>query len=168
DYEEAMRTHYWAALYTSLEVIPEMKARRTGRIVNISSIGGKIAVPHLLPYTGSKFALTGLSQGLRAELAKYGIAVTTICPCLIRTGSHLNAEFKGRHEEEYAWFAAGGSFPGFSMNAECAARKILDACARGDAEVVLGLPAKLAVAAFGICPNLTSAVLSLADRWIMP
>ncbi|HJZ53928.1 MAG TPA: SDR family oxidoreductase, partial [Gemmataceae bacterium] len=168
DYEEAMRTHYWAALYTSLEVIPEMKARRTGRIVNISSIGGKIAVPHLLPYTGSKFALTGLSQGLRAELAKYGIAVTTICPGLIRTGSHLNAEFKGRHEEEYAWFAAGGSFPGFSMNAECAARKILDACARGDAEVVLGLPAKLAVAAFGICPNLTSAVLSLADRWIMP
>jgi short-subunit dehydrogenase len=168
DYEEAMRTHYWASLYTSLEVVEEMKARKTGRIVNIASIGGKIAVPHLLPYTGSKFALVGLSHGLRVELAKHGVVVTTVCPGLMRTGSHLNAEFKGRHEEEYAWFAAGGSAPGFSMNAERAARKILDACARGDAEAVLGLPAKMGVAAFGTCPNLTTAVLSLADRWIMP
>ena len=168
DYDQAMQAHFWGPLYTVLEVLPEMKARRTGRIVNVSSIGGKIAVPHLLPYTASKFALVGLSQGLRVELARFGIVVTTVCPGLMRTGSILNAEFKGRHEEEYAWFATGGSFPGFSMNAETAARKVLDACARGDAETVLGMPAKLAVAAQGVCPNLTAAVLALVDRTVLP
>jgi len=136
--------------------------------VNISSIGGKIAVPHLLPYTASKFALVGLSHGLRVELARHGIVVTTVCPGLMRTGSILNAEFKGQHEKEYNWFATGGSMPGFSMNAESAGRKVLDACARGDAEVVLGLPFKLAVAALGMFPNLTDSIMALADRWILP
>jgi short-subunit dehydrogenase len=168
DYEQAMQTHFWGPLYTILEVLPSMKARGAGRIVNIASIGGKVAIPHLLPYTASKFALVGLSHGLRAELAKDGIVVTTVCPGLMRTGSHLNAEFKGRHEEEYAWFAAGDSIPGFTMSAETAARKIMAACARGDAEAVLGLPAKLAVAVQGICPNLTSAVLALVNRAVLP
>jgi len=168
DFEQAMRTHFWAPLYTILEVVPEMKARRAGRIVNITSIGGKVAVPHLLPYTASKFALVGLSHGLRVELARHGVVVTTICPGLMRTGSHLNAEFKGRNEEEYAWFAAGGSAPGFSMSAEAAACKILAACARGDAEAVIGLPAKVAVAAQALCPNLTAELLALVDRRILP
>jgi NAD(P)-dependent dehydrogenase (short-subunit alcohol dehydrogenase family) len=168
DYEQAMQTHFWGPLHTILEVIPSMKARGGGRIVNVTSIGGKVAIPHLLPYTASKFALVGLSHGLRVELAKHGIVVTTVCPGLMRTGSHLNAEFKGRHEEEYAWFATGASIPGFSMNAESAARKILAACARGDAEAVLGLPAKLAVAAQGMCPNLTASVLSLVNRTVLP
>ena len=168
DYEQALRTHFWGPLYTILEVVPEMKTRGAGRIVNVSSIGGKVAVPHLLPYTASKFALVGLSHGLRAELAQHGIVVTTVCPGLMRTGSHLNAEFKGRHEEEYAWFATGNSTPGFSMSAERAAGKILDACALGDAEAVLGLPAKLAVAAQGVCPNLTAAALALVNRAVLP
>jgi short-subunit dehydrogenase len=168
DFEQSLRTHFWAALYTTLEVLPEMKARRSGRIVNIASFGGKVAVPHLLPYTVGKFALVGFSDGLRAEVARHGVVVTTVCPGLMRTGSHLNAEFKGRHEEEYAWFAAGGSMPGFSMNAETAARKILAACANGDAELVLGLPAKLAVVARAVCPNLTADALALANRWLMP
>jgi NAD(P)-dependent dehydrogenase (short-subunit alcohol dehydrogenase family) len=168
DYEYALRTHFWGPLHLIEEVVPEMKARRSGRIVNVASIGGKIGVPHLVPYCASKFALVGLSQGLRAELARYGIAVTTVCPGLMRTGSPLNAEFKGRHEEEYAWFALGDSLPGPSMSAERAARKILDATARGDAEVVLGLPAKLAVAAQAVAPNLTSALMALANRYVMP
>ncbi len=123
DFDAAMQTHFWATLHTTLEVIPEMKARGVGRIVNITSIGGKIAVPHMLPYTASKFAQVGLSEGLRAELARYGIVVITVCPGLMRTGSHMNAEFKGRHDEEYGWFALGNAIPGLSMNAERAARK---------------------------------------------
>jgi short-subunit dehydrogenase len=168
DFEIAMRTHFWAALYTTLEVLPEMKARRRGRIVNITSIGGKIAVPHMLPYTASKFAAVGLSEGLRAELARYGVVVTTAVPGLMRTGSHLNAEFKGRNDEEYAWFALGNAIPGLSMNADRAARQILTACARGDAEVVLTVPAKLAVALEGICPSLMSEVMALVNRHVLP
>ncbi|MBA4064188.1 MAG: ketoacyl reductase [Isosphaera sp.] len=168
DFEQSLRTHLWAALYTTLEVLPEMRARRAGRILNVSSFGGKVAVPHLLPYTAGKFALVGLSHGLRAELAKDGVVVTVVCPGLVRTGSHRNAEFKGRHDEEYAWFALGNATPGLSMSAEAAARKALAACARGDAEAVLGLPAKLAVAAQGVAPNLFAGLLALVNRWVLP
>jgi len=168
DFDVAMRTHFWATLYTVLEVLPEMKARRQGRIVNITSIGAKIAVPHMLPYVASKFAAAGLSEGLRAELAKYGVVVTTVCPGLMRTGSHLNAEFKGRNDQEYAWFALGNAIPGLSMSAERAARQILAACARGDAELVLTLPARLAVALEGLCPNLMANVMALVNRVVLP
>ena len=168
DYEQSLRTHFWACLHTTNAVLPEMKARRAGRIVNIASIGGKVAVPHLLPYSVGKFALVGFSNGLRAEVVRHGITVTTICPGLMRTGSHLNAEFKGRHAEEYAWFAASNGIPGLSMNAVSAARAILDACAIGDAEVVLGLPAKVAVAAQAVCPNLTADAMAVVNRVVLP
>lgn len=118
-----------------------MRARGGGRIVNISSIGGKVSVPHLLPYSPSKFALTGLSEGLRAELMKDNILATTVCPGLMRTGSPRNAWFKGRRSAESTWFAPGGNFPGLSMAAGHAAASILDAARYGEAEVVIGQPA---------------------------
>ena len=94
-------------------------------------------MPHLLPYSASKFALTGLSEGLRAELAGQGFAVTTVCPGLMRTGSTYNAMFKGQHRHEFAWFHLSNAMPGFSMSAARAARRIVDACRHGDAEVIL-------------------------------
>lgn len=168
DFEQSLKTHFWAALYTTLAVLPDMKARRAGRIVNVSSFGGKVAVPHLLPYSVGKFALVGFSNGLRSELKQHGVVVTTVCPGLMRTGSHINADFKGRHEEEYAWFATGNAIPGFSMSAESAASKILAACAAGDAEVVLGLPAKVATAAQALAPNLVADVLELTNAHVLP
>ena len=136
-------------------------------MVNIASIGGKVAVPHLLPYTASKFALVGLSDGLRAELAKENILVTTVCPGLMRTGSPRNALFKGRHRNEYAWFSIGDSLPGLSMNAERAARKILTAARRGTGRLVLGLPAKTAVLASELLPG-TAAQLSKLGNKMLP
>src|SRR5947208_13760729 len=121
-----------------------MRAHREGRIVNISSIGGRVSIPHLVPYSASKFALVGLSDGLRAELAKDNVIVTTVCPGLMRTGSPRNATFKGRHRAEYAWFAISDSLPVTSMDAGRAARQIVEACRYGEAEVVLSLQAKLA------------------------
>src|SRR5205085_1734915 len=128
DYQQAMETNYWGALYTILAVLPEMRARREGRIVNITSIGGKISVPHLVPYSASKFALVGLSEGLRAELMKDGVVVTTICPGLMRTGSPRNATFKGRHRAEYTWFSISDALPLTSISATRAARRIVKAC----------------------------------------
>jgi NAD(P)-dependent dehydrogenase (short-subunit alcohol dehydrogenase family) len=168
DFDQSLRTHFWGPLNTCLEVLPEMTARGEGRIVNVASVGGKVAVPHLLPYSAGKFALVGFSTGLRAEVARHGVVVTTVCPGLVRTGSHLNAEFKGRHRDEYAWFAFGNSLPGLSVSAESAARSILDACAVGDAELVIGLPAKAAVAANALCPNLTAEVSAFVNRHILP
>jgi short-subunit dehydrogenase len=168
DFEESLRVHLWAALHAVWEVLPDMRAKRAGRIVNIASFGGKVAVPHLIPYVAGKHALVGLSNGLRAELMADGVVVTTVCPGLMRTGSHLQAEFKGRAEDEYRWFAIGNGFPGFSMNGERAARHIVDACARGDAEAILTLPAKLAVVGQAVAPELTAGVLAFVNRHVLP
>lgn len=164
DYEEAMKTHFWAPLYTTLAVLPAMRQRRDGRIVNIASIGGKVGVPHLLPYTASKFALVGLSEGLRAELAKDGIAVITVSPGLMRTGSQHNATFKGQHRAEYAWFSIGGALPGISMGAERAARQIIAACKRGEAEVMLSLPAQITDTFRALFPELTVDLLGMINH----
>lgn len=164
DFRDAMDTHFWGPLYTTLAVLPEMKRRREGRIINIASFAGRVAVPHLLPYDASKFALVGLSDGLRAELAQDGISVTTVCPGLMRTGSPRNAYFKGDHEAEYAWFILSDSLPGLSLNAERAARKIIESARRGDAELLVGLPAKLGVLARTLAPNLTASLLAFVNR----
>ncbi len=105
DFENAMATHFWGPLHLMLELVPTMRRRGFGRIVNIGSIGGRVAVPHLAPYCASKFALSGLSDAVRAELAPHGIRVTTVSPGLMRTGSPVNAQVKGRHQAEYAWFS---------------------------------------------------------------
>jgi NAD(P)-dependent dehydrogenase (short-subunit alcohol dehydrogenase family) len=128
DYAAAMRTHFWGPLYAIDAVLPAMRHRRFGRIVNIASIGGKVSVPHLLPYNASKFALVGLSDGLRAELAQHNVLVTTICPGLRRTGSARHAAVKGRQELEYACSATSDSLPVLSMDASRAARRIVEAC----------------------------------------
>ena len=168
DYEEAMRVHFWGPLYTMLAVLPAMRQRREGRIVNISSIGGKVSMPHLVPYNASKFALVGLSEGLRAELAKDGIVVTTVCPGLMRTGSPRKAFFKGQHRAEYAWFSISDALPLISQSAERAARQIIAACKRGDAEVVLSLPAKVATAVHGLFPGAMADLLGLANTLLLP
>ncbi|XXF79458.1 SDR family oxidoreductase [Myxococcaceae bacterium GXIMD 01537] len=164
DFREAMDTHFWGPLFTTLAVLPQMKQRGAGRIVNIASIGGRVAAPHLLPHDASKFALVGLSDGLRAELAQDGIRVTTVCPGLMRTGSAPNAYFKGDHDAEFTWFFLSDSLPGMSISAERAARAIVEACRRGDAELVLGLPARLAVLARAVAPGLTASLLAAVNR----
>ena len=167
DYEEAMRTHFWGPVYATAEVVPEMRERQEGRIVNISSIGGKVAIPHLLPYSASKFALTGFSEGLNAELRKDGIVVTTVCPGLMRTGSPRNAMFKGKHRAEYAWFSIMDSLPIFSINADRAARQIVSACKRGRPEIIVTIQAKVAARFAAVFPGVTAAILSALNT-ILP
>jgi NAD(P)-dependent dehydrogenase (short-subunit alcohol dehydrogenase family) len=164
DFHDAMNTNLWGALHAILAVLPDMRRRHAGRIVNIASIGGKLAVPHLLPYSASKFALVGLSEGLHAELARDGIQVTTICPGLMRTGSPRHAFFKGRYRAEYAWFSISDSLPLVSMDAPRAARQIVDALRWGEAGRVLGVPAKLGATAHALFPGMTTALLALVNR----
>lgn len=166
DFERAMQLHMWAPFTLMTEVIPWMQRSRSGRIVNISSIGGAVAVPHLAPYCASKFALTGLSDSFRAELARDHIYVTTVCPGLMRTGSHVNAQFKGKHEQEFAWFALAIGVPGLSMKVERAAAKILSACKRGQPALTLTLPARLAIMANAVFPNLTRHVIGLTNQFL--
>jgi short-subunit dehydrogenase len=167
DYQESLETHFWGAYHMVEAVLPEMRRRRFGRIVNISSIGGKVSVPHLLPYSVGKFALTGYSEGLRSELLRHNIYVTTVCPGLMRTGSPRNAYFKGRHRKEYAWFSISDAVPLASICAERAARRIVEATVNGDSEIVLSVPAKIAVAFHGLFPGATADLLGIVNR-ILP
>lgn len=152
DFENAMATHFWGPLHLMFESVPAMRRRGFGRIVNVASIGGRMAVPHLGPYCASKFALIGLSDAVRTELDQYGIRVTTVSPGLMRTGSPAHADVKGRHEAEYAWLAIADSLPGMSTSAEAAARHIIDACRHGDPELTITLPARIAVMANHLAP----------------
>ncbi|PYR93950.1 MAG: ketoacyl reductase [Acidobacteria bacterium] len=166
DFENAMATHFWGPLHLILEVAPIMRHRGFGRIINISSIGGKMAVPHLAPYCASKFALVGLSDAVRAELDQFGIRVTTVAPGLMRTGSPVNAQFKGQHEVEYAWFKTASSIPGLTIAAERAARKILDACRYGDSQLTITLQARAAAVANVAAPASVSRALAFVARML--
>ena len=164
DFEDAMATHFWGTLYPTLAVLPHFRERGGGTIANVTSIGGKISVPHLLSYTPSKFAAVGLSEGLRAELAQEGVRVVTIVPGLMRTGSYLAAFYKGDQRLEYTLFAPFASSPLNTIAARRAARRIVRAVERGEAEVTLTVHAKLLARANGVAPGLTADVLALVRR----
>ncbi len=166
DFQEAMDIMFWGVVYPTLAALPHMTARRSGRIATITSIGGKVAVPHLVPYSAAKFAAVGFSEGITAELAKSGISVTTVVPGLMRTGSHVNAYFKGDNEKEYSWFSIGASNPVTAISAERAARSIVRAVRRRQAEVILSLPAKALALFHGIAPGTTVKMLGVTNRFM--
>ncbi len=167
DFEDAMKVHFWGPFYTMQAVIPEMRERGDGKIVNISSIGGKMSVPHLAPYSASKFALVGLSGAMNVELKKDGISVTTVCPGLMRTGSHVNAIFKGQNELEYAWFSVSNALPISSVSAESAAKEIVEACRAGKAEAIISIQAELAAKMNAVFPEFVAEVAGLVNQ-ILP
>ena len=166
DFRAAMATNYWGAVYASMAVLPHMKAQGFGRIGNVVSFGGKVAVPHLLPYSASKFALAGFTEGLRAEAAKDNVLVTGLYPATMRTGGHAHAEFKGDQEAEFTWFALGDSLPILSVSAERVARLFLDAVCDGEAEVRAGWATHVGVLMQALLPNETAEVLALVNRFL--
>jgi short-subunit dehydrogenase len=168
DYEASLATMFWGMVYPTLAVLPSMLERGEGRIANVTSIGARIGVPHLSSYCAAKFAAQGFSEGLRAELRSKGIEVTTILPGLMRTGGHVNAVFKGAHQDEYRWFSLSSSLPLISMDAERAARRILLAVKRGDPEIVVGLPARIASVTHGLFPGLTTEAAALVNALLLP
>lgn len=163
DFQKALEIHLWAPYFAMNAAIPHLRGR-AGHIVNIVSIGGKLAIPHLAPYSASKFALAGLSQAYRAELIKDGIQVTTVFPGLMRTGSHLNALFKGRHQEEYNWFSLGAGMPASSISAGRAARQIVRACRSGQPQLIISTQARLLAFAAALFPNLMAHLMGAVNR----
>lgn len=164
DLEEAMEVDFWGVVHTTLAVLPVMNDQGAGRIANITSIGGKVSIPHLLPYSCGKFAAVAFSEGLAAELSGSGIHVTTIVPGLMRTGSPLHVRYGGQPEKEFLWFAAGETSPFTSMSAERAAERIVCAIRRREREVTLTWQASLLRMAHGIMPGTVVAALGLANR----
>lgn len=166
DYRDAIETNFLGAVYAIEAVRPGMQARRSGRIVNITSLGGKVGIPHMLPYCASKYALIGYSAALRSELQRDGVRVVSIVPGLMRTGSPPHATFAGQPRKEYVTFALSDSLPFLSVDVKYAARLIVDACERGTAEKIVGWQAKVAIAAATLAPRAVENVLGLVNRFL--
>jgi short-subunit dehydrogenase len=167
-YETALSTMALAPVRLALTALPVMRGQGHGRIVTIASIGGKLSVPHLLPYSTAKFAAVGFSEGLRAELGSGPVTVTTVVPGLMRTGSHVQARFTGQAGKEFTWFALGASLPLLSMDAERAARRIIEAVRRRRPEIILTPAGQVVSRLAGLAPGLTGRALHLAQQLALP
>jgi short-subunit dehydrogenase len=171
-YRRAMATNFFAALHTTHAALPHLLRHNPihgdAAIVNIASIGGKFAMPHLLPYVASKFALVGFSEGLHAELRHKGIRVTTVCPGLMRTGGEVHADYTGQTKKEERWFTLAARTPILAASVRHAANKIYNAVAAGRAEITITPQAWLAARVAGIAPATTQYLASLANHLLLP
>jgi len=168
----AMDTNFFAALHTTHAALPHLLRRNPihgdAAIVNIASIGGKFAMPHMLPYVASKFALVGFSEGLHAELRHKGVRVTTVCPGLMRTGGQSHADFTGQTKKEQRWFNLAARTPILTASVRHAANKIYSAVATGRAEITITPQAWLAARMAGIAPGTTQYLAGLANHLLLP
>lgn len=85
DMERMMRVNYLGALYWTKALLPHMAARRSGWLVFMASVAGKLGVPEESAYAASKFALVGLAEALSMEVEEDGVHVLTVCPGTIDT-----------------------------------------------------------------------------------
>jgi short-subunit dehydrogenase len=168
DFKHAMDLMFWAPVNLTFEVLPIMRQQRSGHIVNITSVGGRVSIPHLLPYSCAKFALVGFSTGLSSELRSQHVHVLTVVPGLMRTGSHLHAFFKGKAGDEFAWFGVLGNMPGFSVAADYAASSIVNALGRRRYVCIISLPAKILTACDAVLPETTRSILAAVNRLLLP
>ena len=164
DFTNAMDVMFYGVLHPVLAALPVMQQRGAGRILVVSSIGGKLPAPHLLPYVAAKHAAVGFAEGLRVEAIRHGITVTCAVPGLMRTGSPRNALFTGDQAAEHRWFTLGDSLPLLSTNAERAAATLITATMRGRPEVAPTPLAKIAMRVHGLAPSTTMRLIALVDR----
>lgn len=163
DYRDVMETNFFGPLHTLLAVMPEMRERGSGRIVNITSFGGRVPTPHFATYAASKFAFVGLSETLRTELLDDGVYVTTVCPGLVRSGSTPHAQFKGQHEKEKAVFETMANMPVLTISPERLARKIIDAMVHGEPELITPWVAAVQAKLHGLAPGWTAEFISMLN-----
>jgi len=106
-FRAVMETNYFGVIRCIQAVLPSMRQRRSGCIINVSSISGRIAMAPMTPYQASKFALEGLSEGLAQELKPFNIRVAIVEPGIIDTpAARLIADYHSRssypHEQRFA------------------------------------------------------------------
>lgn len=85
DVERVMQVNFMSSVYLTLAALPSMIQRRAGHIVNVSSVAGRVGNPREAAYTASKFAMTGFSEVLAADLASTGVKVHVVYPGPIKT-----------------------------------------------------------------------------------
>jgi NAD(P)-dependent dehydrogenase (short-subunit alcohol dehydrogenase family) len=164
DYQESMDVHYWGAWHATHAALPHLRKSGQGRIIYIASSGGMIAVPHLGAYSNGKAALVSLGETMHAELSREGILVTTVCPTTLRTGSHVNARFKGQHAKEFDIFSLLATLPVVSQDASASAHRVIEGSRHGAPYVFIPRPVQLAPVMKGLFPTLVNDALALVNN----
>lgn len=149
-----MEVNYFSAVGLTRAVLPAMLARKTGHIVVISSLSGKISTPRRSAYAASKHALHGFFDSLRSEVYRDGIRVTLICPGYVRTNISFNAlTADGTAHGKLDKTQARGMPPAKL------ARRIIQALEQGKDEVMIGGKEVLAVYLKRFAPGLFNRVI---------
>lgn len=165
DWQYVFGVNFFGAVYTTYAAMDHMMLQG-GKIVNVSSVAGKVSLPGSVCYAASKFALTGMSEGMAAELARYGIDIVTVCPGWVRSEFFEN----NKHDElrNPTLIAQKKGVSGWlmrkylSISSEECAEEIIKACEKGGSrEIVLTAPGKVAERLMGIAPQ---AVAFLGKR----
>ena len=139
-FKYTMDVNFFGAVYCTYYALPYLKQRR-GRIVAVSSLGGKVTIPYNTPYCSSKFAMHGFYESLRTELAPYGVSCTIICPWWVATEFHeaqLDKDGVPRGPRGRAYYTKR------TMTSERCAQIVLEAALKRRREVLMG-PGVLAV-----------------------
>lgn len=152
DPEELKRifeVNFFGLIWCTQAVLPHMIRQQSGRIVNVSSVAGKRALPHISAYCASKFAVQAFSDSLRMEVAEHGIAVTVLCPPRVDTTFHDTPLMRQK----------GQRMSAPSISAEYVAAAIVRTARRGSREVVVSFYGKFFVFFHWLSPRLL--------EWIM-
>ncbi|MBK8970302.1 MAG: SDR family NAD(P)-dependent oxidoreductase [Hahellaceae bacterium] len=169
DFEWLMGINFWGVVYGTQAFLPDMLSRRSGTIVNISSLFGLIGVPTQSAYNASKFAVRGFTESLRAELSGTGVRAICVHPGGIKTSIAANARFYVGVDGENDAQRAAQEFERIARTSPAeAAHTILEAVRHGDQRVLIGKDAKVLdwiqrVAPVGYSGLLTKA-LSLSGK----
>lgn len=148
-FKRVMDVNFYGTVYCTYYAVKHLKQAR-GRIVNISSVGGKAAIPYNTNYVASKFAMHGFSDSLRMELAQFGVSVTVICPWWVATEFHerqLDKDGQPRGPRGRAYYTEK------TMTADRCAEIVLRSAQRRKREVLMG-PGWLAAWLKVIAPGL--------------
>jgi NAD(P)-dependent dehydrogenase (short-subunit alcohol dehydrogenase family) len=138
EFEWIFSINFWGMLYGIKAFLPHMIERRSGHIVNTSSVAGLCATPGMSAYCSTKFAVAGLGESLRAELKKYNIGVSTVCPGVIDTrivaDGHLHLKDDARATNE----RVVDFYKRFGWSSERVARAVLRAVRKNRSVVPVG------------------------------
>ncbi|MBX9879444.1 MAG: SDR family NAD(P)-dependent oxidoreductase [Candidatus Obscuribacterales bacterium] len=163
DWKYVFGVNFFGALYATYAVLPVFMAQGHGKIVNVSSVAGKVSFPGSVCYAASKFAMTGMSEGMGAELAKKNIDVITVCPGWVRTeffeknnvGQRKNPTTISEKNDIEGWLMRNL----LSISSEECANEVMSALAAGGSrELILTMPGVVVERLASLFPHLRYAL----------
>jgi NAD(P)-dependent dehydrogenase (short-subunit alcohol dehydrogenase family) len=160
DWDWTIGVNLWGVVHGCHFFVPRMvQARAGGHVVNVASAFGLFAAPGVAPYCTTKFAVVGLSESLRAELAPHGIGVSVICPGVIAT----DIIRRGRFSDESMRAPVAAQFARRGREPQDVAQAIVRAIRRDTAVVPVGAEAWLAYLGKRAAPGLTAQITRRVD-----